>query len=396
MRGAHARWSSDRRVLQVVYGSVREGAARPCRPVRKRRTFRPGRSMFNLFRKTDKKTEAPTPAPAPVAAGDEGDPAFVSTLWIDAPDAADQVDRRVDDPVMREKVRTFIERGYVVFDKVIDADAVAAINRDIDAYRERPAEVVMKNAGAYVDPATVEAMGRGDRMIDLYGRSPAAREAIFASPIATFLSLIFSEPAIAMQSLTFAYGSQQAIHQDTAYVVTTRPLSLAASWIALEDVTPGSGELIYYPGSHRFEPFRFSGTYKHWNQKRDGTEQHQEFLKGLHEKARANGLEIEAFLPKAGDALIWHADLAHGGSRITDPTRTRRSLVTHYTPQSVKPNYFNVVGEQYHELAHPSGHLFTSRHYDMKALAEGRAAAGVAPIYHDGGVSQARAKAPGA
>ena len=34
-------------------------------------------------------------------------------------------------------------------------------------------------------------------------------------------------------------------------------MELIASWIALEDVQPGSGELMYVPGSHRFEVFIF-------------------------------------------------------------------------------------------------------------------------------------------
>lgn len=320
--------------------------------------------------------------------GPSGSP-FESALWIDQPDAATVVGRHTGDADMQEKLTTFIERGYVIFEGVVDQATIHQIRADIASYRAEPERIVMKRAGAYVDPAEIETMGRGDRMIDLYGRSAAARSAIFAPPIATFLDIVFGEPAIAMQSLTFEYGSQQAIHQDTAYVVTTKPLSLAASWLALEDVSEGSGELIYYPGSHRFEPFRFGGAYKHWNPKRDGHEAHKEFLAQLHTQAESRGIALESFLPKAGDVLIWHADLAHGGSRIKQEQRTRKSLVTHYTPVSVKPNYSTMVGEKYHELVHPSGHRFASRHYDMKALAE--RGGDDAPIYYDGGVSKARA-----
>ena len=33
---------------------------------------------------------------------------------------------------------------------------------------------------------------------------------------------------------------------------------------------PGTGELQYYPGSHRHEPYLFSGRYRSWNRGRDG------------------------------------------------------------------------------------------------------------------------------
>ena len=64
------------------------------------------------------------------------------------------------------------------------------------------------------------------------------------------------------------------MHQDTAYVVTSSPLELAAAWIALEDVTPGSGELMYYRGSHRLPEYAFAGERKHWDAERDGEAPH--------------------------------------------------------------------------------------------------------------------------
>ncbi|MBV9300487.1 MAG: hypothetical protein JOY62_07475 [Acidobacteriaceae bacterium] len=42
------------------------------------------------------------------------------------------------------------------------------------------------------------------------------------------------------------------------------------------------------------------------------------------------GLHKSAFLGSAGDTLLWHAQLLHGGITILDKTRTRKSLVTHY------------------------------------------------------------------
>ena len=94
--------------------------------------------------------------------------------------------------------------------------------------------------------------------------------------------------------------------------MVTSPLELAASWIALEDVRPGTGELVYYKGSHLLEDHTFRSGGRNWNLERDGTEAREAYLAGLHERSRAKGLELETFLPKKGDALIWSADLAHG------------------------------------------------------------------------------------
>jgi hypothetical protein len=44
----------------------------------------------------------------------------------------------------------------------------------------------------------------------------------------------------------------------------------------------------------------------------------------------AQGLSRQCFTPRLGEALIWSANLLHGGSAVLDPSLTRWSQVTHY------------------------------------------------------------------
>jgi len=319
---------------------------------------------------------------------DDRDIQTTSPLWIDQPDALAQVAGRGFTDETRGHVEHFIERGYTIFRGAVPAEVIDEVSADAQALLTKPERYVVRDKGAYVDTTRIREVGIGHRIIDLYAVSPAARDAIFAPAVGDFLHAVFGEPAIAIQSLHFEYGSQQAIHQDTAYVVSGRPLALAATWIALEDITPGTGELIFFPGGHRFPHFLFGPGMKAWSQGRDGTEVHQRYLAQLQAQAKAAGIKTERFLARKGDVLVWHADLPHGGSRITAPG-TRRSLVAHFAPISVKANYRNVIGPDYHELAHPTGHFFSSRHFTLRQLdAEGRA-----PILFDGGVSLKRAQA---
>ena len=84
-----------------------------------------------------------------------------------------------------------------------------------------------------------------------------AKEILLQNELSQFLKLCFEVPPLLFQSLSFIKGSNQGIHQDTAYVVTDQPMKLIASWIALEDINPGSGELEFYPQSHRYDEFLF-------------------------------------------------------------------------------------------------------------------------------------------
>jgi ectoine hydroxylase-related dioxygenase (phytanoyl-CoA dioxygenase family) len=202
------------------------------------------------------------------------------------------------------------------------------------------------------------------KMLDLYAHSGAAREAIAAPAVVEFLATIFEDQPKAFQGLTFWNGSQQAIHKDTAYVkIDSNPMHLAATWLALEDIQPGTGELEYYVGSHRAPDFLFGGSNK-WMESHP--EEHDQFLKSLHDDARRLGHVKGSFLAKKGDVLIWHADLAHGGSPILQPSLTRKSLVTHFTPSADEPFYRRTACYREAELG---GVRFVSQFSDM-VLAE--------------------------
>ena len=62
-----------------------------------------------------------------------------------------------------------------------------------------------------------------------------------------------------------------------------------------------------------------------------------EFGKWLISEIERGRHPRKVFLPRRGDVLIWHAALVHEGSPITDQSRTRKSLVTHYSGSSQMP-----------------------------------------------------------
>ena len=76
------------------------------------------------------------------------------------------------------------------------------------------------------------------RVVDAYVFYESARAALFSDAIVRFLRIVFDDAPMLFQSLT-SRRSQQALHQDTEFVVTASPLEFAASWTALEDIRLG-------------------------------------------------------------------------------------------------------------------------------------------------------------
>jgi ectoine hydroxylase-related dioxygenase (phytanoyl-CoA dioxygenase family) len=267
-------------------------------------------------------------------------------LWIDRYDWLDRLGEKhrrgeISDDVSVQIFR-FVRDGYVVLEGAVAPALVDRVNRDIDIAWTAPpeglsVETFEPDGQMRIVPPDILLRAGRTKMLDLYAYSDVTREAIAAPAVVAFLSAIFEDRPKAFQGLTFWNGSQQAIHKDTAYVkIDSNPMHLAATWLALEDIAPGTGELEYYIGSHRAPDYLFGGASK-WMENNTG--EHERFLRSLHDDAKTLGHVKGSFLAKKGDVLVWHADLAHGGSAISDPLRTRRSLVTHFTPASDEPFY---------------------------------------------------------
>lgn len=305
-------------------------------------------------------------------------------LWIDRHDWLDRLALKhrngeiFDD--LSLAIFRFVRDGYVVIKGAVSPVVVDGVNADIDRFWNSPppglmVETFEPDSIMHVIPPHVSVRAGRTKMLDLYAHSSAARDAIAAPKVIEFLSTIFEDQPKAFQGLTFWNGSQQAIHKDSAYVkIDSNPMHLAATWLALEDIQPGTGELEYYIGSHRAPDFLFGGSNK-WMESHP--EEHDRFLRSLHDDAKTLGHVKGSFLGKKGDVLIWHADLAHGGCPISQPSLTRKSLVTHFTPVSDEPFYRRTACYQEAEVG---GVRFVSQFSDVGTgeeaikFAEGRIA----------------------
>jgi phytanoyl-CoA hydroxylase len=293
-------------------------------------------------------------------------------MWIDRADwqevLAAKLSRGDIDEETAERIRVFVRDGYLVVPQAVSPALLDQLNEDIERVwrQEVPGlmiETFMVEPGtgqAHVVPVEPQYRYGSTKLLDTYSRLASAREASAAPAVVRFLRAIFDDGPRAFQQLHFTMGSQQRIHKDTAYVkVDNNAMALVATWLALEDIQAGTGELEYYVGSHRSPDYLFGGISK-WME--HAPEQHDDFLDSLDRDAERLGHVKSSFLAKAGDVLIWHADLAHGGSAITNPGVTRKSLVTHYTAQKFAPFYMR---SHRYPPARVNGVEFTSHYADV-------------------------------
>jgi phytanoyl-CoA hydroxylase len=169
------------------------------------------------------------------------------------------------------------------------------------------------------------AKGHPYKLNDLYLVNPHVREFVLdPGLVAVLRALLGGDPAVC-NSLNFECGSQQEYHFDTYYMPGPCKEGLAVTSIYLEDVHPDAGPLTYFPGSHRIPPYRFSHGGIH-----AVPDEMEAATAYARRELQSRSLTPQEFMGKKGDVFIWHEQLYHGGRPINDPSRTRRSLVTHY------------------------------------------------------------------
>lgn len=288
-------------------------------------------------------------------------------LWTDQANADDLVEGRLAlgwiDEAEAAQLRAWIADGFVVLPNAVPEETLQRALDDLDtAFRgEIEGQTYYAEGLGYPRPWSPGFETGAVKAINIHERSPALLDAAFSPTILRFLHLVFERPPMATQSLGFLRGSAQDAHQDSRIVAYSNALHFAASWIALEDVTPGAGELFYYVGSHRLPDYLYAGRYKNqYDAARlapdcDVTAEAQRHDLELPLKARELGMPEQVLVAKRGDAMIWSGDLAHGGKPISGSV-TRRSVVTHYCPAEIAPLSFERRNREVR--THPSGAFY--------------------------------------
>ena len=275
-------------------------------------------------------------------------------LWIDRRDAhellADRLSRGEVTAMEAEALTHYIDHGYVIFPKAVDDEVIDAYLDLLErSWDEAPPSVyvLVEWQGRHMSREFYDKITKVSGLHCCYER---AAELIFPLVVLRFLTLIYDRPPVAFQTMTMRKGSEETLHIDTGPLTLTEPMTMAASWLALEDVRTGSGEFEFVPGSHSVPEYLHPSMSKGHN---NDMTTYGEVLNQMKAACADRGFITERFEAKKGDVLIWHADLLHGGAKIEDPSSTRKSLVTHFMPLGVMPTFYD--SSEVSALPYPNG-----------------------------------------
>jgi hypothetical protein len=200
--------------------------------------------------------------------------------------------------------------GYVVFDL------------DIEDFDRVAADIVDGLAPKFDDTHRIENAWRTNQ---------AVRQLATQPQILKTLKHLYGREAFPFQTLNFDRGTQQATHSDTIHFDSTPKGFMGGVWVALEDIDAENGPVHYFPGSQNLP----QATLADFGVRALDGRNPYELYRSVYEPGIAGIVADKGLKPKEahlrkGQALIWSANLLHGGQPILDPSRTRHSQVTHY------------------------------------------------------------------
>lgn len=218
--------------------------------------------------------------------------------------------------------RQYAEYGFVEVDLRWKSAQVAGVVEDM---------VRLSSSG---DMKTQEAgyhYSDGPRLFEGWKVSKRIAQLALHREVLRILRVLYQRKPIPFQTINFLRPSQQPLHSDVVHFHSIPQRWMAACWVALEDVNAYNGTLQFIPGTHRLPTYDFSDLgieIPEYGQQFAAYRQYEQFIADL---VKCQGYATEHFYAPRGRAIIFAANLIHGGTpRITRNVVTRYSQVTHY------------------------------------------------------------------
>jgi phytanoyl-CoA hydroxylase len=233
--------------------------------------------------------------------------------------------------------RYYDDEGYVVISGLLERSICDELRALWDAEVKPSPRPIYRQATAKLETHTFNANGWVmNPILNLQSLDPrrfgrlrrAAIDKVFnTAPLTRALTGLIGDRPKIVQSMYFEGNSATWEHQDSYYLDSEQIGSMAAAWIALEDIASTAGRFFVCPKSHRLA----------WERQTSSdniADKHDVYIAKVVEKYRRSNLAIRAPALKAGEVLFWNAFTIHGSLASQDAHRARSSITCHVIPDA--------------------------------------------------------------
>jgi ectoine hydroxylase-related dioxygenase (phytanoyl-CoA dioxygenase family) len=249
-------------------------------------------------------------------------PNLISLPWIESDFFYSQLKTKKITREFKRHAIKFHEEGYCVVDLGLSQKKINEIIKTVNN--------LSKSKDVKLNPKIYH-YNKSPRIIEGWKKSKTIKELALNKKILKLLNFLYRKKPIPINTINFIKGSDQPLHSDYIHFSSSPHKYLTAAWVALEDTNSNNGPLMVVPRSHKLDiiDYRFFNipTPRSMNEL---SKYYKVYEKYIMQLVKEKKLTIKPILMKKGQALIWAANLLHGGTKIVNKNSTRYSQVTHY------------------------------------------------------------------
>lgn len=267
----------------------------------------------------------------------------LSIPWIESPFFYSLLENSDLSVYEKELCTKYYEDGYIIIDTELSDEDIE--NVVVDMYKVLDDKNTIYHADYYQYTDS-------KRIFEFWKQSESSAKMCMNKKIMDTLQLLYNRKPFPFSTINFFKGSNQPLHSDVIHFHTVPALWMAGVWVALEDVDETNGSLKMIPGSHKWGIWEYDElNIPHPDSVEDGEKvnyrEYEHFLVELIKEKKAKSYIANM---KKGQAVIWSANMLHGGCNVegvTDFNKTRLTQAQHYFFEGCDKYYHPMFTKKY-------------------------------------------------
>ena len=267
----------------------------------------------------------------------------LSVPWVESPFFYSLLENSNCTDEEKEMCKYYHEHGYLIIDLKLTDEEIQIIVDDMYNVLKDKETIFHADYYQYTE---------SKRIFEFWKQSEASARMCMNKKILDTLKLLYNKEPYPFSTINFFKGSNQPLHSDVIHFHTAPPLWMAGIWVTFEDVDESNGSLKIIPGSHKWDLWEYDElNLPHPDEIEDGEKvNYREYEHFIVELVKEKKAEPYIAKMKKGQALIWAANMLHGGCNVegvTDLKRTRLTQAQHYFFKGCEQYYHPMFTKKY-------------------------------------------------